>query len=111
RFSYGSIYYSFSQYGRRQRMKRLNRGVVLYVIIILGVILIVTMLMNSNEEPKEFELKEFTEALDEGEINEMTMELKNKIMRITDEPEQDQRQAIPQIPDNNDIVATVKRNA
>src|SRR5699024_852215 len=111
RFSYGSIYYSFSQYGRRQRMKRLNRGVVLYVIIILGVILTVTMLMNSNEQPKEFDLKEFTEALDAGEINEMTMEPKNKIMRITGELEEDQRPFITQIPDNNDIVAEVTRTA
>src|SRR5690625_5265727 len=92
-------------------MKRLNRGVVLYVIIILGVILTVTMLMNSNEQPKEFDLKEFTEALDAGEINEMTMEPKNKIMRITGELEEDQRQFITQIPDNNDIVAEVTRTA
>src|SRR5690625_3091472 len=92
-------------------MKRLNRGVVLYVIIILGVILTVTMLMNSNEQPKEFDLKEFTEALDAGEINEMTMEPKNKIMRITGELEEDQRPFITQIPDNNDIVAEVTRTA
>src|SRR5690625_3883572 len=92
-------------------MKRLNRGVVLYVIIILGVILTVTMLMNSNEQPKEFDLKEFTEALDAGEINEMTMEPKNKIMRITGELEEDQRPYITQIPDNNDIVAEDTRTA
>src|SRR5690625_985660 len=92
-------------------MKRLNRGVVLYVIIILGVILTVTMLMNSNEQPKEFDLKEFTEALDAGEINEMTMEPKNKIMRITGELEEDQRPFITQIHDNNDIVAEVTRTA
>src|SRR5690625_4094039 len=92
-------------------MKRLNRGVVLYVIIILGVILTVTMLMNSNEQPKEFDLKEFTEALDAGEINEMTMEPKNKIMRITGELEEEQRPFITQIPDNNDIVAEVTRTA
>src|SRR5690625_6541326 len=92
-------------------MKRLNRGVVLYVIIILGVILTVTMLMNSNEQPKEIDLKEFTEALDAGEINEMTMEPKNKIMRITGELEEDQRTFITQIHDNNDIIAKVTRTA
>src|SRR5699024_8072753 len=116
--------------GRRQRMKRLNRGVVLYVIIILGVILTVTMLMNSNEQPKEVDLKEFTEALDAGEINEMKMEPKNKIKSITGEVgverrnyknkkiisikgelEEDQRPFITQIPDNNDIVAEVTRTA
>src|SRR5690625_3821505 len=67
--------------------------------------------MNSNEQPKEFDLKEFTEALDAGEINEMTMEPKNKIMRITGELEEDQRPFITQIPDNNDIVAEVTRTA
>src|SRR5699024_2421666 len=92
-------------------MRRLNRGVVLYVIIILGVILTVTMLMNSNEQPKELNLKEFTEALDAGEISEMTMEPKNKIMRITGELEEDQRPFITQIRDNKHIVAEDTRNA
>ncbi|HLR59690.1 MAG TPA: ATP-dependent zinc metalloprotease FtsH [Pseudogracilibacillus sp.] len=92
-------------------MKRLNRGVVLYVIIILGVILTITTLMNGNEQPKEFDLKEFTQALDAGEIKEMTMEPKNKIMRITGELEKDKRPFITQIPDNNDIVARVSTTA
>ncbi len=92
-------------------MKRLNRGVVLYVIIILGVILTVTMLMNSNEQPKEFDLKEFTGALEAGEIKEMTMEPKNKIMRITGTLEKDKHPFITQIPDNTDIVAKVSNTA
>ncbi len=92
-------------------MKRLNRGVALYVIIILGVIFTITMLMNSNEQPKEFDLKEFTQALEAGEINEMTMQPKNKIMRITGELEKDKRPFITQIPDNNDIVAKVSNAA
>jgi len=92
-------------------MKRLNRGVALYVIIILGVIFTITMLMNSNEQPKEFDLKEFTQALEAGEIKEMTMQPKNKIMRITGELEKDKRPFITQIPDNNDIVAKVSNAA
>lgn len=92
-------------------MKRLNRGVALYVIIILGVIFTITMLMNGNEQPKEFDLKEFTQALEAGEINEMTMQPKNKIMRITGVLEKDKREFITQIPDNNDIVAKVTNAA
>ena len=88
-------------------MKRLNRGVALYVIIILGVILTVTMLMNGNEQAKEFDVKDFTQALENGEIKEMTMQPKNKVMRITGILEKDERVFITQIPDNTDIVAEV----
>ena len=92
-------------------MKRLNRGVALYVIIILGVIFTVTMLMNGNEQPKEFDLKDFTQALENGEIKEMTMQPKNKIMRITGVLEKEERNFITQIPDNNDIVASIADKA
>src|SRR5699024_11244470 len=85
--------------------------IVLYKIKILCIILTYTMFMNNNDQLKEFDLKEFTEAIDAGEINEMTMEPKNKIMRITGELEEDQRPFITQIPDNNDIVAEVTRTA
>ncbi len=88
-------------------MKRLNRGVALYVIIILGVILTVTMLMNGNEQAKEFDVKDFTQALENGEIKEMTMQPKNKVMRITGILEKDERVFITQIPDNTDIVAEI----
>lgn len=72
---------------------------------------VVSLFKGQNEQSDELNVKEFMQALDNGEIAEMTMEPKNKIMLITGELEKDKQPFVVQLPDNTEIIADVTNQA
>ncbi|MGP4109162.1 ATP-dependent zinc metalloprotease FtsH [Virgibacillus sp. L01] len=91
-------------------MNRIFRNVIFYLLIFLVVIGIIGVFNGPNDEAKEYNVQEFTDALNSGEIEEMTMQPSNGIMRITGELNEGE-QFVAQIPDNTDIVSTITQQA
>src|SRR5690625_2020943 len=92
-------------------MDRIFRNVLFYALIFLVLIFVFGLFKGQNEQSEELSVNEFMQALENGEVKEMTMEPKNKIMRITGVLEADKKQFIAQVPDNTEIVASITQTA
>ncbi|WLV24776.1 ATP-dependent zinc metalloprotease FtsH [Aciduricibacillus chroicocephali] len=92
-------------------MNRLFRNLFFYGILFLVLIAALGVLRGQGEQAKELDVKQFTDALNNGEISEMTMQPANKIMRITGTLKKDDRSFVTQVPDNNDIIAGITKTA
>lgn len=92
-------------------MNRLFRNLFFYGILFLVLIAAFSVLKGQGEQAKELDVKQFTEALNNGEISEMTMQPANKIMRITGNLKKDDREFVTQVPDNTDVVAEITASA
>src|SRR5690625_4142464 len=92
-------------------MDRIFRNVLFYALIFLVLIFVFGLFKGQNEQSEELSVNEFMQALENGEVKEMTMEPKNKIMRITGELVNDKKQFVAQVPDNTEIVAAITQTA
>ena len=92
-------------------MDRIFRNVLFYALIFVVLIGVISLFKGQNEQSEEYNVKEFMQALDNGEIAEMTMQPKNKIMRITGVLEKGKQPFIVQVPDNTEIIATITDKA
>ena len=92
-------------------MDRLFRNVLVYGLIFLALIGIVSLFKGQNEQSEELNVQEFMDALEGDEIKEMSMQPKNKIIRVTGELTKDKQPFVAQLPDNTDIIAQVTRDA
>jgi len=92
-------------------MNRLFRNLFFYGILFLVLIAAIGVLRGQGEQAKELNVKEFINALDNGEISQMTMQPANKIYRISGKLEKGNREFVTQVPDNNDIVANITDKA
>src|SRR5690625_2294540 len=92
-------------------MDRIFRNVLFYALIFLVLIGVLSLFKGQNEQAEEYNVQQFIQALDNGEIAEMTMQPKNKIMRITGTLNKDNQPFIVQVPDNTEIIATITDKA
>lgn len=92
-------------------MDRIFRNILFYALIFLVLIGVISLFKGPNEQADEYNVQQFINALDNGEIAEMTMQPKNKIIRITGVLEKDKQPFIVQVPDNTEIIATITEKA
>lgn len=88
-------------------MDRVFRSILFYGLIFLVLIGVVGMFKGQNEQSDELNVKEFMHALDNGDIAEMTMQPKNKIIVVTGELEEGNKPFVVQLPENTDVIAEV----
>ena len=88
-------------------MDRVFRNVLFYALIFIVLIAVISMFRDPTEQHEQFNVKEFMNALESGQIAEMTMQPKNKIIRITGVLEDNNKTFIVQVPDNTEIVADI----
>lgn len=88
-------------------MNRIFRNVFFGLLIFLVIIAVISLFNGQNVEEQQFNVKEFTEALNNGEIQEMTMQPANGIIRYTGKLKEGDKTFIAQVPDNTDIVANI----
>ena len=91
-------------------MDRVFRNVLFYALIFLVLIGVISLFKGQNEQAEQYNVRQFMEALENGEIQEMTMQPKNKIMRITGTLDNNQPFVV-QVPDNTEIVADITEKA
>ena len=92
-------------------MNRMFRNLFFYGIIFLVLIAVVGYFKGQNEGVKEFNVHEFTQALNNDEIKEMTFQPVNKIIRFTGTLKKDKVEFIAQVPDNTEIIAEITKQA
>lgn len=88
-------------------MNRIFRNTFFYLLLLLVVIGVIGVINNQGDQSDELHVKEFMQALDNGEIKEMTMQPAHGIMRITGMMVKDEKPFITQVPDNTDIVKEI----
>lgn len=92
-------------------MNRLFRNVIFYFLIFLVIIGVIGVFKGQNDQAEELNVQEFLQALNNGEIKEMTMQPVNKIMRFTGVLESGGKEFIAQVPDNTEIIANITDKA
>src|SRR5690625_989049 len=92
-------------------MNRMFRNLFFYGVIFLVIIAVFGLFNSQNDEVKEYSYHEFTQALNNGEIKEMTFQPVNKIIRFTGTLEKDEAEFVAQVPDNTEIIAQITEQA
>ena len=92
-------------------MDRVFRNILFYALIFLVLIGVISLFKGQNDQSEEFNVQEFMQALDSGEIAELTMQPKNKIIRITGELEKGKKPFVVNVPDNTEIIADITETA
>ncbi|MGY0694544.1 ATP-dependent zinc metalloprotease FtsH [Virgibacillus sp. FSP13] len=92
-------------------MNRLFRNVIFYFLIFLVIIGVIGVFKGQNDQAEQYNVEEFMQALNNGEIAEVTMQPANGIMRLTGTLEDDDKQFIAQVPNNTDVVADITTKA
>src|SRR5699024_8574323 len=84
-------------------MSRLLRNGFFYVCIFVVLAGVISLLKGPGETPTEFNVQEFQQALNNGEIAEMSMQPVNKIMRFTGKLKKGDKEFVAQVPDNTEL--------
>src|SRR5690625_691937 len=92
-------------------MNRMFRNLFFYGVVFLVVIAVIGLFNSQNDDVKEFNYHEFTQALNNGEIKEMTFQPVNKIVRFTGTLKKDEAKFIAQVPDNTNIIVKITDQA
>ncbi|WP_077329981.1 ATP-dependent zinc metalloprotease FtsH [Virgibacillus siamensis] len=87
-------------------MNRIFRNVVFYLLIFLVVIGVIGVFNGQNEQAEQYDVKEFMQALNNGKVEEMTMQPSNGIIRITGKLGDD-KSFVTQVPENTNIVSNI----
>lgn len=91
-------------------MNRIFRNVIFYLLIFLVIIGVIGVFKDGNEEAKQFNVEEFMHALDNGEIEEMTMQPANGIVRLTGSLGEGEK-FVAQVPENTTVIANITNKA
>src|SRR5699024_7447409 len=92
-------------------MDRVFKNILFYALIFLVLIGVISLFRGQSDQSEEYNVQKFMNALESGEIAEMTMQPKNKIMRITGELKKGDETFVVQVPDNNDIITNITETA
>src|SRR5699024_12274194 len=84
-------------------MNRGFRNILFYALIFLVLIGVVSLFKGQGEQSKEYFVKEFMHALEKDKIAEMTMQQKDKIIRITEELNEDDKEYDVNVRDDTEV--------
>ncbi|WP_217588306.1 ATP-dependent zinc metalloprotease FtsH [Lentibacillus saliphilus] len=85
-------------------MNRVVRHVILYVFIFLVLVGVLSFFRGQTDQAEEYDVKEFMEALNNGEIKELTYQPVNGIVRYTGILNDGDKQFVAQVPDNTEVI-------
>jgi len=91
-------------------MSRIFRNVLFWVLIFFVIIGVIGVFNGQNEQSEQLNVQEFMNELNAGNIDEMTMQPANGIMRYTGNLA-DGTQFVAQVPDNTDFISAVTEQA
>ncbi|MFU0791279.1 ATP-dependent zinc metalloprotease FtsH [Cerasibacillus sp. JNUCC 74] len=92
-------------------MNRIFRNAFFWILIFFVIIAVISVFTGPNEEAKQYNVKQFMDALNNGEIKEMTMQPANGIIRYKGTLNDDEKPFIAQVPDNTEIIASITKQA
>lgn len=92
-------------------MNRVFRNLIFYGVIFLVLLAALQFFRGPADNVTELNYHEFTQALENGEIKEMTYRPVNKIIRFTGTLIEDDAQFVAQVPDNPNIIEKITEQA
>src|SRR5699024_10762547 len=92
-------------------MNRIFRNALFYLLIFLVIIGILSLLRGQNDQAEELDVQQFLDALNNGEIKEMTMQPSHGIMRYKGVLAKNDEPFVAQTPDNTEIIADITEQA
>lgn len=92
-------------------MKRIFGNAFFWILMFLVVVAVISVFQGDNEEEVQFNVQEFQTALGNGEIEEMTMQPANGIVRFTGTLVDDEQSFIAQVPDNTMLINSITEQA
>ncbi|UJL46506.1 ATP-dependent zinc metalloprotease FtsH [Virgibacillus sp. NKC19-16] len=92
-------------------MKRIFGNAFFWILMFLVVVAVISVFQGDNEEEVQFNVQEFETALENGEIEEMTMQPANGIMRFTGTLVDDEQSFVAQVPDNTLLIESITTTA
>src|SRR5690625_1045972 len=92
-------------------MKKVSKQIFFFGIIFLILIAVIQLVKGPGDEVKEYDYQEFTQALNNGEIKEITYQPVNKIIQFTGVLDKGDKEFVAQVPDNTDVVASIIEQA
>ncbi|MRH44965.1 ATP-dependent zinc metalloprotease FtsH [Aquibacillus halophilus] len=92
-------------------MNRVFRNVIFYFLIFLVVIGVVGVFNGQNNQEQQFDVNEFYQALNNGDIEELTMQPSNQVYRISGTLQSDGTTFVTNVPDNPEIIAGIAETA
>lgn len=85
-------------------MDRVFRNILFYALIFLVLIGVISLFKGQGDQSKEYNVKEFMQAVEKDKIAEMTMQPKDKIIRITGELNEDDKEFAVNVPDDTKVI-------
>lgn len=92
-------------------MKRIFGNAFFWILIFLVIVAVIGVFQGDTDEQVEYNVQEFMDALNNGEIEEMTMQPANGIVRYTGTLTDGDQPFVAEVPDNTEIVASVTDQA
>lgn len=94
-------------------MSRVFRNTIFYLVIFLILIAIVSMFNSPASETEQMNYNQFTEVLEEGQVNEMTLQYTNFAYEVRGEYTGDEgtQSFIAEIPANDEIIKAIVTQA
>src|SRR5699024_4019470 len=92
-------------------MNRIFRNALFYLLIFVVIIGILSLLRGQNDQAEELDVQQFLDALNNGEIKEMTMQPPHGIMRYKGVLDKNDEPFVAQTPDNTEIIADITEQA
>lgn len=92
-------------------MSQIFRNVFFWVLIFFVIIGVISVLNGPGEESEQYHVDEFIDALENGEIKELTLQPANGIVRITGVLHDDNQTFVSQVPDNTNVIAEITQLA
>lgn len=89
-------------------MSRIVRNVIFYFVIVVVIITIMGVFTGQNNQQKEYNVSQFMEQFNNGNIAEMQIRPSNGVMRITGELSNEEKTSfVTNVPNNPQIVANI----
>src|SRR5699024_1863201 len=88
-------------------MDRVFRNILFYSLIFIVLIGVISLFKSQGYQSTEYNVKEFMHALEKDEIAEMTMQPKDKIIRITGELNEEDKEFAVNVPDDTKVINNI----
>ena len=92
-------------------MSQIFRNVLFWMLIFFVIIGVIGVFNGQGEEAEEYNVQQFMDALNNGEIEELTYQPSNGIIRFNGTLTDGETTFLAQVPDNTEIIATITDTA
>ncbi|MDM8101485.1 MULTISPECIES: ATP-dependent zinc metalloprotease FtsH [Oceanobacillus] len=92
-------------------MNQIFRKVFVWMLLFIIIIGVIGVFNNPSEDQEQYDVQQFMNALNNGEIKELTFQPSHGIIRLTGTLMDDETEFVAQVPDNEELVTQITNSA